>query len=601
MLTAMAHRTHGRSILWSGEGAALASGAVARAPGGAPVTDGPLTLVGDVRLDNAETVAVRLGLSPALAHDRLALAACTRWGEEAPRHLDGDFAFAVWDARDRTLFCARDGFGVRPFHYALDGDRFVFASEAKGVLAARRVRAVIDMARAADFLSAIPPPETATAFVGVHRLGAGQRLKLANGALSVSTYWRLEASDRPAPRDAPEGLRDLFTAAVARRAAPGEGGLRVGAMLSGGLDSSSIACVASDLKLAPPPLPTLSLVFDEAPKWSERPQIEAVLARGGFAPTFIGGQSPFSGFEALLDQQDGLFYAPALGTTRGVSPAAAELGLDVVLDGHGGDEVISLGHPRMAELAAAGKWREVWKGAQGLAAVYGENPILFMGDYVYHFAPGAYTRRRWAKRLAALRPSRVPRAPRLISEAFAAAANVDARLATAWPPPPRENKAHHLQTLSGAVQPYAFEILDRANAAAGIEGRYPFWDRQVVEFCLNLDAREKLDDGWTRVLLRRGMEGVLPPSIQWRRDKLDFSAHIIRGMLGPDKALLDEIIQGDAAEMGSYVNLDLLRAAYRRMQAQGEGTHGSDMQLVWRAVAFGVWLRKIRREGLDLA
>ena len=84
----------------------------------------------------------------------------------------------------------------------------------------------------------------------------------------------------------------------------------------------------------------------------------------------------------------------------------------------------------------------------------------------------------------------------------------------------------HRWLLSSGLVPHAFEVLDKAAANFGVEPRYPFWDKPLVEFCLALPGEEKLKDGFGRHVLRRAMQGVLPPAVQWRRDKIDFTANL---------------------------------------------------------------------------
>ena len=147
-------------------------------------------------------------------------------------------------------------------------------------------------------------------------------------------------------------------------------------------------------------------------------------------------------------------------------------------------------------------------------------------------------------------------------------------------------------------RPQSFEVLDKLTAAAGIEGRYPFWDKRLLEFCLSLPSREKLDGGWSRLILRRAMEGVLPPAVQWRTDKLNFGPHIVRGMLAYHRALIDRILSQDAEGIGEYVDLPEVTAAYRRIIERKEAVDGFDVQAVWKAVVLATWLKRLNRTPL---
>ena len=156
-------------------------------------------------------------------------------------------------------------------------------------------------------------------------------------------------------------------------------------------------------------------------------------------------------------------------------------------------------------------------------------------------------------------------------------------------------RTQHAWYLSSPRLAHAFEVLDRAAARAGIEPRYPFWDKRLVEFCLALPSQEKLKDGWARLILRRAMEGILPPAVQWRRDKLDFAPHVIRGMLVHHRSLLDRVLLDDAHGIGGYVDLPAVAEAYRRIVEQADAADGHDVKAVSRAVTLALWLRQLKQ------
>jgi asparagine synthase (glutamine-hydrolysing) len=152
---------------------------------------------------------------------------------------------------------------------------------------------------------------------------------------------------------------------------------------------------------------------------------------------------------------------------------------------------------------------------------------------------------------------------------------------------------HAAALLSGRV-PQSFEVLDRAASTYGIEPRYPFWDKRLVEFCVSLPAEAKLKAGWSRHVLRRAMEGILPTAVQWRRDKLDFGPHIIRGMLKHHGAMIGSVLDDKDGTLGGYVDLPGLRAAYQRISDQAETADGRDVKALWRTVVLATGLTGTR-------
>jgi asparagine synthase (glutamine-hydrolysing) len=615
MLQAVRHRGPDGMAAWSAGCVGLGHGLLqtgANCPSARqPILDDGLAIVADARLDNRDELLAALGLRQAASDAAVILGAYRRWGTDCASRLLGDFAFVVWDSREARLFCARDHMGVKPLYYFDHGGRLAFASEIKALLALRGAPGGVNEAWVADFLVGIVADTGSTLWSGILRLPPGHHLTAAAGACRLQAYWRPEPSVAETGRDSAERFRELFSEAVRCRLGGAE---RVGAMLSGGLDSSSIACVASRLLQAEGRcLPTFSLVFDKTPLLCERPSIEAVVAQGGYEPFFIESSrfAPLAEFDRVLAEQDGIVLAPGLTLSRQVYHAAAARGVRVLLDGHGGDEVVSHGYGRLRELAAAGRWVDLWREVPADADRYGTAPAWRLyAAYLANFGPAApvlVALRRAAVRVqrrarrAFGQGERRPAWSRFIDPDFARRTDAVARFRVHAAVANRlTEREHHLGLLTAGLQPYALEVLDKVAAAAGVEARYPFWDKRLVEFCLGLPADAKLSGGFSRMVLRKAMDGILPAAVQWRRDKFDFTPHLTRGMLAHHRPVLDSVLLDDAEDIGGYVDLAAVREAYRRMAARGERADGYDVQAVWRAVALALWLRRQRRAAGDM-
>lgn len=606
MLEAMAHRSPDGSMAWHEGPVALGHGELKALPEARseslPLTEGDLTITADVRLDNRDELIAALALGPRPISDAaLVLAAYRKWGEDCPARLLGDFAVAMWDGGRNRLFCARDHMGVKPFYYHSGAGVFAFASEIKALFAFDGISVSLNEARIADYLAGMVTDVQSTLYADVFRLPPHHSLTVAASGLELRSYWQLAPSIPTPGDDLVERFRDLFANAVrCRLVGPG----RVGAMLSGGLDSSSIATVAAPLvsDMSGHPLATISAVFDRTPAWNERPFIEAVLATCVFDPSFIESDdvAPFADLDRILVEQEGAFLAPGLAISRQLYSAAAKRGIRVLLDGHGGDEVVSHGYGRLHELARAHRWFALWRESSGVSRTYGDSAWHVFRAYLSLYGP--------LRRLPFLRAaSRVRRRlaghgnGRLASTEWINADLVARTDLAARYRAQRRSEAEATvseQTrqewfLSSGMVPHAFEVLDRAAAAAGVEPRYPFWDKRLVEFCLGLPSEAKLKDGWSRLILRRAMEDILPRAVQWRRDKLDFAPHLIRGMLAHHSHLLDEILVEDSHGVGRFVDLGAVAAAHRRVVDQQTAADGNDVQIVWRTVVLAFWLRQM--------
>ena len=351
-----------------------------------PVTRGDLVLTFDARIDNSEDLCATLGLGAKAADAVLILDAYRRWGEDCPAYLLGDFAFAIWDKSRRALFCARDHFGVKPFYFYEDDERFIFASEIKSLFAVDCVGRAINEPQIADFLIGLSTDEAATLYQKIRRLPPAHTLSVTADRRAVRRFWRLTPNPPANQDDRAAQFRELFSSAVRCRLKDVS---QPAAMLSGGLDSSAITCFAARILRsgADNPLPTFSLVFDGTPSLNERPYIEAVLAQGHFRPTFIASDDypVFADLADFLEEQQGVVLAPALPLSRQLYYSAANAGARVLLNGHGGDEVVSYGYGRLQELARAGHWLALGREIRALAKDAGQSPLPMLWPYLRRY------------------------------------------------------------------------------------------------------------------------------------------------------------------------------------------------------------------------
>lgn len=579
----------GRFGIWHSGPAGLA------ASEGALHSDGEIAVAADAVLYNRDALCDDLGLSRASGPSLLILAAYRRWGEDCVDHLEGDFAFAVADAARGKLFLARDHFGVRPLYYRDGGHGFEFASRA-GQLAGSSFAPPIRPASVAAFLLGRVLDHDGTFHEGIRRLPAAHCLRVTNGGFILRRYWQPRPVPLPGRTELPELFRATFRDCVRDRLRDVR---KPGALLSGGLDSSSIACTARDqLEAGQPALPTFSMVFDAPGTCNERPFVDAVLETGGFAPTLLerGDYAPFADLDAILDEQDGPVLAPNLACMRPLLGRAREAGVGVLLNGHGGDEVVSHGYGRLDDLAASGRWIALWRECAAVADTYGDRvwPTL-AAICARHSRLDARVAARALRRFAPAYAARNEPAHLLSRDCIMASGIRDGIRAAGTIDPSAGEQAQHLATLTAPIQPYAFEVLANAYAAHGIEARFPFWDKRLVELCLSLPASEKLDRGWSRLILRRAMTGVIPEQVRLRRDKMDFVHLLASGLVRHHREEISDVLSDGNGELASYVDLPRARAFYARLTADPGGAPGREVQALWRAVVMARWLERRSR------
>ncbi|HET6639739.1 MAG TPA: asparagine synthase-related protein, partial [Gemmatimonadota bacterium] len=338
-----------------------------------PAPGGEIVLVADLRLDNREELFAALDRSlrptrppneiPADAD--LVLASYRAWGERCVERWIGDFAVAIWDGPNRRLLCARDPFGVKPLYYHYrDGRLFAFASEVEALFALPEVPDEIDDFEVARHLQVpLGGDASTTYYAHVRRVLPAHALTVSEKGLGFRRHWsvdptrELELAD---DREYAEALRESFVEAVRCRL---RSSTPVACMLSGGMDSASIACVAADLlqSAGKPPLHTFSAIYPAVPESDERRFIDDVLGGHRMTPHFFAADAvdPIADIDRMNRLIGGANWGGNLYLNWVLYGMAAEAGAGVVLDGFDGDTTLSHGTGYLSELAMAGRWLEL--------------------------------------------------------------------------------------------------------------------------------------------------------------------------------------------------------------------------------------------------
>ena len=614
MLDVLAHRGSDGADFWCQENVGLGHRMLWTTPESLleklPGTNstGELTITADARIDNRDELIATLKLddlpSEKITDSQIILAAYEEWGEACPDKLLGDFAFAIWDRQLQKLFCARDHFGVKPFYYYHSDSIFTFASEIKGIFTLPEIPCQIDETRIANYSIGNFDELNLTSYQGIYRLPPAHCLSVNSNGIGVKRYWSLDLNRQTileSDRAYAVEFRKIFTEAVRCRL---RSAFPIGSKLSGGLDSSAIACIAKQLlneNSSDSTLHTFSAIFDRIAECDEREYIDEVLKQHDFQAHYLSGDSrtPLSDLEDIFWHQDEAFFAPGFAIMSwGLCKLAKEKGVRIVLDGYDGDSTVSHGYGYLHDLAKAGRWLALFVEVKGIAKIYNES--VWRGYWNYFYAYGirqAIARHkplraidRVIRKIAKLvKPQNSinnfqPNFLENLNPDFVERTNLVERYQT-WLKAEHYNKVSsvrdHYRCLTQGLHPLALEIDNNAAAAFEQEIRYPFWDKRLVEFCLSLPPEQKLFQGWTRIVMRRAMEGVLPEKIQWRTSKMDFSPNLIDGLLNREKQRLEELI-GDRSEiLEPYIKIDILREKYHE---------GKDIQLIWRFVSLGLWL-----------
>ena len=514
-------------------------------------------VVADARIDNREELFARLHVAPteraALPDSALILRAYEQWGDACPDHLVGDYAFAVWDGPARSLFCARDHVGARPFYFYHTPHLFAFCTDVRGLLALPGVPGVLDEEEAGRYLrNPLHVSVRRTFFRGIARLPYAHWMRVAPEGVREQCYW--EPFDRPTLRLASEEayaeqLRALVTEAVAARVQTPFG---VASHLSGGLDSSAVTVLAARalreqgrrLVAGITWAPARSEAYPEMPR-DERGRIEQVCRQEEIVPYYP--EVAVADLRAFMDRDVGLYTTVGLVTEWMAVRGAGTRGIRTILSGWGGDESVTFnGRGYLAELLRSGRWATL---SRLLRRHFAAHPrrlarAAVSGLLMPHVPDALYGH------LARLYERRLP--PALVHPAFAAG------LEPFHGPPSNlaRERAGVRRTQRGlfhhghlAARMEAWAVW---GAPQGVVYSYPLTDRRVLAFAYALPSDLFWRKGYVRYLFRKAMEGVLPPEVLWEKSKYDGAVerrrHDLR--LGVWRVLAHEV------QAGAWENVD---------------------------------------------
>jgi len=587
-------------VEWSSDDAFFVHGHLASTPSPAHNLDDDTTklrYLGEVRLDNRSEIAGLCGIpeSHQISDIELIVRAYEKFGPKCCERFVGDFAFAIWNIESRTLFCARDPFGIKPFFYRETSTGFFFASDERA-LGASATDDQTDFAIAA-FLAGIVEYSEETHHAGVRRLLGGHYLIWDSGGVNISKYWALETDI--AQGDDPEAVfLERFKTAVADRLYGTE---KVSVFLSGGMDSSAIAVMAEIEKSSA--LNTFSFVYEEGSEMDESPYIDAVLSHGNYAPhkELIQSHPPLDDVEGMLRDQLGLIVAPGMSKSRNLYKIASQNDIKVILDGHGGDEVIGYGSYRLIDMARQEKWFRLLPLIYTHCSLFGENTFEAWLYYFQTYAPKTkFSRiiRKLANRIYRYDKKKPPAFAKVLDEKLIEKTDLRERFdkKASFPKEAIENEAvfNGWLVLSNLMQS-SFEILDKASAVAGVEARYPFFDTRLASFCIGLPSSEKLRVGQTRSILRRALKGILPSKVRLRQTKTSFHPEIIEGLRLHHDDILQEMERDPHNILRPYVNKTELHKLLDHLRMTPHKFGGGDAMFLWRLCCFYIW----RRSSID--
>lgn len=541
MTAAIAHRGPDGIAHWTKGGVALGHCMLRTTPESLEETqplaneDESLVLVMDGRVDNWEELRAELKKRGAVLRSRadaeLVLRAFETWGRDCVAHIDGDFAFVIWDARRRTAFCARDRMGHKPFHYHWNGTTLAFASELHPILALPWVTEICNEGMLAEFLAGDWHSRDETLWQGVMRLVAAHRMDVGAAGPRIDEYWAPDLwAPLPYTRDEEyiEHYRELFTDAVRRMSRSHR---PLACEVSGGLDSSAVFCMGEHLrrsnKLLAPGIDGFTLAFTDD---SDANELAYARAVGDFLGVPIHeippSAQPRSWYEATAQKYREFPGFPNGSMATDLRGQAAAAGSRAMLTGEWGDAWLAGSRCYYAEELALGNWRALVECLRidASSAGAGQTAHALLRHGIFPLLPA---RLQGALRETAqtLRGRKRADALYWLSPAMRGTAKMRRdsfrRPARRLRNPCQRDLLDMLDSAQGAL---VMGLVDRHAAHAGLEMRHPFSDARIVQFAFSTPERLRLRGDRSKYLHVRAMQGLMPPAVIKRKTKAEFSA-----------------------------------------------------------------------------
>lgn len=546
----------------------------------------------DGRLDNRSDLLQQLQgtFLPEPTDVAIAMAAYERWGTDCFRRLIGDWALSVWNQREQVLLLAKDFAGPRHLHYSISAQRVQWCTVLDPLVLLAGHSFSLNEEFVAGYLGHFPS-EHLTPYCGIHSVAAGTVVTVRNGTTTVHSHWQAQPDKRTRYRtdaEYEEHFRSVFAQSVRRRLRSDSPIL---AELSGGMDSSSIVCMADVLiargEVETSRLDTISYSDDKEPNWNERPYFEKVEEKRGRRGFHIdvGDQTLFA------EPMDHRHFCPFPGGSkaglefeqrRTSSVESAES--RVLVSGIGGDECLGgvpNPIPELCDLLAQVRLARLTRQLKAWSLAKKRPWMHLLAEAIGEFLPSFATRGLRRERIA---PWLHPRFVRRHQAALLA-------------PVTRINLQGALPSYQSDVNTLSILRRQLACCTPSMVGcfdvAYPYLDRDLIEFLYSVPREQILRPGQRRSLMRRALVGVVPDEILNRKRK----GHVSRGPLrGIETAWPRLISMREHALIGSMGIVDQAKFAAALQEARcGQALH---LVCLIRTLKLELWLQHITSCGI---
>jgi asparagine synthase (glutamine-hydrolysing) len=553
------------------------------------VTESGAVITWDGRLDNCKELVHELRSMPDSSHTDVSIAAAAyeEWGTDCFTKLKGDWALSIWDPNTRSLVLAKDPIGMRPLFYALDKNQVTWSSILDPLVLFAGRSFELDEEYLAGCFSFFPAVHL-TPFVGIHSVPPASSVLIRAESTNVTRYWDFDPAKRilyKADAEYEEHFRSVFSQAVRRRL---RSGTPVLAELSGGIDSSSVVCMADQIIVQglaeTPRLDTISCYDDSEPSWNEKPYFAMVERKR----QRIGCHVRVDSRGTIFPEYERTHFEPLPRWSGTLTESAKQFdgclisqNNRVVLSGVGGDEILGgvpTPRPELADLLARARFRELVRQlvewalakrkpfhqllAETIRAFF---PLGFFGIST-HMKPASWLETGFANRHRS------------------ALLGYESRLKLFGPLPSFQENISTLRLLQREM------ACSTPSLNPPYEKRYPYLDQDLIEFVYAVPREQLVRPRQRRSLMRRALTGIVPEEILNRKRKAFVARGPVAAVSADWQRIVDETQHMVTATLG-IVN----QAAF--LKSLDDARHGRTIHVVYmvRTLAIEAWLRHLSR------
>jgi len=526
------------------------------------------------------------------------LHAYMEWGRDCLPKLNGMWAFLIYDRRKSKIFGSRDRFGEKPLYSHRSDDRILFSSEIKGILASGHYQEKPNWKTVSRFLYEgrldQPGGQRETFYHGIGEIPAGTAFELdLSGHLQEWKYWFLPERCEPAIKDPAEAFYELFEDSLRLRL---RSDVPVATFLSGGLDSTSIACAWAKINRDALREPIVAFTYQPT-EFDESRYINDTVKRTGaelvrFEPH---ASDLWQRLERVIWYQDEPVHSLAAVISFELTRLASERGVKVILNGGGPDEYLAGYHAFFpnywSSLLRSGQVREVWREIRAYCLAHGGEPTTLFRSFLLSQSRAELGRTPALRQFGLwLRHRRVQRNPWFTQELCS---HLEFEK-SAYSEPTLETVLR--RSVEQTPLPLYLRIEDRNSMAHSVEMRMPYLDHRLVSFAFQLPAWWKMNGPWNKYALRNAMRHRIPESVRTRLDKFGFPAPLKSWFAdGLYQPMQDLLCSQGMRERGIY-NLDRIR---RDLELHRQGKVDVTGKLFTLA-QFEIWF-KLQRNGMTFS